>query len=123
MFPSILTELFRVTERSVSNNCAAFQTEVDAELSAYVQRSHPIHGAGRHDTCSRSPFVDGPRRTQMKKKIAAALAVSMALLVGPALAEERHDRDIHHHYVVHHEHHNIVRHIIHHIVRHHDDVK
>ena len=59
----------------------------------------------------------------MLMKTIAALAVSMALLAGPALADEHHDGDIHRHYVTHHEHHSIVRHIIHHMVRHHDDVR
>ena len=55
----------------------------------------------------------------MKKKIVAAFVVSIALLVGPALAEERHDHEIHHQ-VWHRPHHDIVRHIIHHTVRHGD---
>jgi hypothetical protein len=55
----------------------------------------------------------------MKKKIVAAIALSIALLVGPAFAEERHDHDTRHHDQGHrhydHGHHNIVRHIIHHL--------
>jgi hypothetical protein len=58
----------------------------------------------------------------MKKKIVAALALSIALLVSPAFADERHDHDTRHHDQGHRHydrydrgHHNIVRHIIHHL--------
>jgi hypothetical protein len=57
----------------------------------------------------------------MKKKIVAAVALSIALLAGPAFAEERHDREMRHHdhhYDTHYDyghHHNLVRHIINHL--------